>query len=76
MDHRPQCSMRRDRKSTMWAFSAAKIQKIYVMIPPAPAPDDPGAPHLARVVKLVDTGDLKSPDWKQSYRFDSGPGHQ
>lgn len=29
----------------------------------------------ARVVKLVDTADLKSADPKRSYRFDSGSGH-
>ena len=32
--------------------------------------------HLARVVKLVDTTDLKSVGWKRLYRFKSGPGHQ
>ena len=35
----------------------------------------PRAFLTARVVKLVDTGDLKSPGWKRLYRFDSGPGH-
>jgi hypothetical protein len=35
----------------------------------------PRAFFTARVVKLVDTGDLKSPGWKRLYRFDSGPGH-
>src|SRR3989441_13352563 len=32
--------------------------------------------QAARVVKLVDTGDLKSPDPNRSCRFESGPGHQ
>ena len=32
--------------------------------------------HFARVVKLVDTTDLKSVGWKRLYRFKSGPGHQ
>src|SRR5256885_10021822 len=32
--------------------------------------------QAARVVKLVDTGDLKSPDLNRSCRFESGPGHQ
>ena len=32
--------------------------------------------QTARVVKLVDTGDLKSPDLNRSCRFESGPGHQ
>lgn len=32
--------------------------------------------YLARVVKLVDTTDLKSVGWKRLYRFKSGPGHQ
>ena len=31
--------------------------------------------EAARVVKLVDTGDLKSPDLNRSCRFESGPGH-
>ena len=31
--------------------------------------------HLARVVKLVDTRDLKSLGEKSLYRFDSGSGH-
>ena len=35
----------------------------------------PALPHLARVVKLVDTRDLKSLGEKSLYRFDSGPGH-
>ncbi len=30
---------------------------------------------FARVVELVDTGDLKSLGLKKPYRFDSGPGH-
>jgi hypothetical protein len=32
--------------------------------------------YLARVVKLVDTTDLKSVGEKSLYRFKSGPGHQ
>jgi hypothetical protein len=32
--------------------------------------------HFARVVKLVDTTDLKSVGEKSLYRFKSGPGHQ
>lgn len=32
-------------------------------------------PTNARVVKLVDTTDLKSVGWKRLYRFDSGSGH-
>ena len=35
----------------------------------------PALLHLARVVKLVDTRDLKSLGEKSLYRFDSGPGH-
>ena len=33
-------------------------------------------PASARVVKLVDTRDLKSLDRNRSCRFDSGPGHK
>jgi hypothetical protein len=36
----------------------------------------PNLLYLARVVKLVDTTDLKSVGWKRLYRFKSGPGHQ
>ena len=32
--------------------------------------------HHARVAKLADARDLKSRDSKESYRFDSDPGHQ
>ncbi len=32
--------------------------------------------YPARVVKLVDTTDLKSVGEKSLYRFNSGPGHQ
>ena len=30
----------------------------------------------AGVAELADAQDLKSCDWKQSYRFDSGPRHE
>lgn len=36
----------------------------------------PNLLYLARVVKLVDTTDLKSVGWKRLCRFKSGPGHQ
>jgi hypothetical protein len=36
----------------------------------------PAPPIFARMVKLVDTRDLKSLGWKRLCRFESGSGHQ
>jgi hypothetical protein len=52
---------------------AADCKSVYVGSIPARASKI--LPH-AWVVKLVDTGDLKSPDLNRSCRFESGPGHQ
>ena len=61
-------------------FAARRDSKMVmqrIANPPIPVRFRVSPPNPARVVKLVDTTDLKSVAWvKPAYRFDSGSGHQ
>ena len=61
-------ALRRDSKMVMQRIANPPIPVRFWVSPPN---------KPARVVKLVDTTDLKSVGWvKPPYRFDSGSGHQ